>query len=1857
MCTPRRWFLRTLAISSIYLAVTLPLAAITVTSLGDSGPGTLRAAIDAANSDGVPTTITFAAGLAGGTIAPASFLTWIQEPDTTIDGDLNDDCVPDIGIDGAGAGTGGVGIRAYSDRNVIRGLAISRFSGHGVLLGGIDNVFECNWVGLDLAQSPGAGNSVNGLQVERGPNRIEPGYIFAGNGSAGVQVVEFNTNEYPLFTALTPDNIRRYPFRAGFPHQDAFLFPAGCVWQSADGIVPTDGAGAPFAENFGVRFTGQVDLGAGGDYTFETLPYDQRRLVLDGAVVLDYSGTGPASTVVTGLSPGPHTLELDVHKGGGAAAIGLTITGPGSATLSTGVSPPPGCGASLPGMCGELFRLRIPAERNTITQNSIHDNGGLGIALGWSLGAGCSPRANDAGDLDVGANTVLNHPVITGVAPAGGGSYTISGTAPSSATVELFLSDGDPSGHGEGKAFLGATTADPGGSFVTTLTLAPTGAALTATATDLAGNTSEFGPDFRPGTGQDAATVGGAAAGLPGATVVVPVYARDLSLTPLGVDRPAGELIQSLSYKVTFTPASSVASKLFARAGITAGLAPIFQATPTTATTASYIGTFDEATNPIPFTLDAAAPADQVLKITVTLAATAPAGKIALTLDPAATLFANQAGSIEETSANGWLALADGEITVISNAASALRAFAVSSSAIQLDWTDPNQNETGFRLERSTDGMGWSTVATLGPNVSSHLETTGLSPATLYYYRLVTLVPADSHISNRAAASTFPTAAAKICAQPLATTPGSWTSTPSAAWGDGTWGVAWLGRENAVQDEIYFQRFAATTLAAVGSPTRVTASASSADRVRADKPTLAWSDPAFGRWGVIWTEGLPGEPGTPLTNTTFFSLLAPDGSIERGGVRISSVTNDHPFEDGLPAPLAWDGTHWGTFELAYVTPPMLDLVYRRLDADGDVVLGPVTVVAPAAAHVSDVDAAWNAATSKYGLLWHEIRDNDIDVYFQVMEESTGAREGSPTHIDEYFTSIGTWGGSVVADGTGWAVVWVDAVYDPDSGYIGTSWMQRFDASGAPLGAATRLSDDPPTDGGMTLLARKPGGGFAVFGACGTVPTEVCRFETDASGVRIGSLDNVTPADGFTSQPYDVAGNGSDFLVVYAERSPGTFELGGTLVPVGDFSAPGTPELLTAGHDANANLPGNSNVVPLGGGFAAVWLDPTSGTNLLQARTWDGSGATVATLSPLTPTPARGRPAVVAVGTELAVAWRAVATTDLWFARYDASGAPLVGETSVSTIGSTSNIAMDFSGEVYGLLWQRGGGFNFRRVASNGSPIGADLLVPVGSVANTAPQMRWVGSGWAVVWRSGDNNLHYAFLAPDGTPVTLNVTLTSATQNMMPVSFHLIWTGTDLGLAWAELRDLDPPLDDIVFVRLNLDGTFAQSAVTAVSTSLRDLNPQLYWTVGDARFHLVHSAGGIVGAREIELQPDGAVLPGERFWTNRSAGAMAWNGVTLGYVLGADANLYFETSQCVSADVTAPPCPELSVASFGSLVRLDWDPVADPESGIFRYHVYRDGQPLAKTFATTTQFDDAGFGIGATHLYQVRALNAAWNESDACPAVAYSTTAGDANGDGSYGVADIFYLINFFFADGAPPAGNADANGDNAVTVTDIFYMINDIFSGGPDPLPITGEDSRAATSAQQPSAGRLDLNPESAIQRQGRSRLIVGSATAAPGMTVRMPIDLVDRPGTPLGADRPYGDRVQALALAVRCAPCDGIAALTLEPAGALARFEPIFESRPGGAEQAVLVTAYDETTAPLFLGLSTSERRQRVATLVVQLAPLASPGTTLDLRLDPGTTMLSNQAGTAYETVPNGWLELADGRLTIAVRPSPGKP
>ena len=108
---------------------------------------------------------------------------------------------------------------------------------------------------------------------------------------------------------------------------------------------------------------------------------------------------------------------------------------------------------------------------------------------------------NDPEDGDSGPNNLQNFPVLA-TAVTSAGSTTIDGSlnsTPSTMFLVEFFSNSvcDPSGFGEGESFLGSgtviTDGSGNGSFSETL---PTGATpgqfVTATATDLDGNTSEF---------------------------------------------------------------------------------------------------------------------------------------------------------------------------------------------------------------------------------------------------------------------------------------------------------------------------------------------------------------------------------------------------------------------------------------------------------------------------------------------------------------------------------------------------------------------------------------------------------------------------------------------------------------------------------------------------------------------------------------------------------------------------------------------------------------------------------------------------------------------------------------------------------------------------------------------------------------------------------------------------------------------------------------------------------------------------------------------------------------------------------------------------------------------------------------------------------------------------------------------------------------------------------------------------------------------------------------------------------------------------------------------------------------------
>jgi hypothetical protein len=95
------------------------------------------------------------------------------------------------------------------------------------------------------------------------------------------------------------------------------------------------------------------------------------------------------------------------------------------------------------------------------------------------------------------------------------------------------------------------------------------------------------------------------------------------------------------------------------------------------------------------------------------------------------------------------------------SAPSALAAAPQSPTQINLNWTDNSANEDGFKVERSTDNVNFTRVATLGPNVNAYSDT-GLQPATGYHYRVAAFnASGDSAYSNTASAATtdYPPAA------------------------------------------------------------------------------------------------------------------------------------------------------------------------------------------------------------------------------------------------------------------------------------------------------------------------------------------------------------------------------------------------------------------------------------------------------------------------------------------------------------------------------------------------------------------------------------------------------------------------------------------------------------------------------------------------------------------------------------------------------------------------------------------------------------------------------------------------------------------------------------------------------------------------------------------------------------------------------------------------------------------------------------------------------------------------------------------------------------------------------------------
>ncbi len=243
---------------------------------------------------------------------------------------------------------------------------------------------------------------------------------------------------------------------------------------------PNDGMGIAVLGDFGDTIGGTA-AGAGNVVSGNLecgLYLDSMGNVVQGNLIgTDATGTAPLGNVATGIEIlGSYSNQI----GGTTAGAGNTIAYNNTADIA-------GDGGVLVGGSGDA-----------IEGNSIHDNTGLGIDLG---GDGVTLNGSHAGQS--GPNNWQEFPVITsaigGAATQVAGSLT--GTPGATYTLDFYANAvADPSGYGQGAIYLGSgtVTIDSTGTtaFAVTVPGSTTpGELITATATDSAGDTSEFSLD------------------------------------------------------------------------------------------------------------------------------------------------------------------------------------------------------------------------------------------------------------------------------------------------------------------------------------------------------------------------------------------------------------------------------------------------------------------------------------------------------------------------------------------------------------------------------------------------------------------------------------------------------------------------------------------------------------------------------------------------------------------------------------------------------------------------------------------------------------------------------------------------------------------------------------------------------------------------------------------------------------------------------------------------------------------------------------------------------------------------------------------------------------------------------------------------------------------------------------------------------------------------------------------------------------------------------------------------------------------------------------------------------------------
>ena len=471
----------------------------TVTNTNDSGDGSLREAIEDANTNDNPSevdTIEFAipadtdtgceATTGVCTISPTSALPDITEavnidaytqsgasPNTLATGN---DAQLKVELSGAGVQVGANGIRVSTSNCVVRGLVINRWSNEGVEIKGVEdpgasgNRIEGNFIGTDPTGEVALGN-VNGVRLV--DDAVDN--VIGGTSPAARNVISGNVRGFAILIGSNGNRVRgNFIGTDASGTQDLGNEQEGGEIRSSsdnviggtsaaarniisgndrDGVVLGGGADAGSNKvrgNFiGTDASGTRELGNAGDGVHNE--GDVLDNVVGGAlagagnVISGNDGDGIELAFATGQSVRGNHIGTDVsgQEDLGNAENGVRIVSASNNTVG-GTSAASANTIAHNGGDGVLIEEfdesgTDEATGNSVLRNSIFGNGELGIDLGEGTEDSSGVTANDPDDLDTGPNLLQNYPVISSATTPDGGSVSVQGTLDSTPNASFVI--------------------------------------------------------------------------------------------------------------------------------------------------------------------------------------------------------------------------------------------------------------------------------------------------------------------------------------------------------------------------------------------------------------------------------------------------------------------------------------------------------------------------------------------------------------------------------------------------------------------------------------------------------------------------------------------------------------------------------------------------------------------------------------------------------------------------------------------------------------------------------------------------------------------------------------------------------------------------------------------------------------------------------------------------------------------------------------------------------------------------------------------------------------------------------------------------------------------------------------------------------------------------------------------------------------------------------------------------------------------------------------------------------------------------------------------------------------------------